>query len=108
MPYAEVHHRYRRGMGGSKDPEINSPVNLLSLCMFHHAEAESRRSEVAGPQGLCVPTLALAHTVPVKTWQGWAVPTDRGTWLTICPGHEHASWELPAMRAITAGYITQP
>jgi hypothetical protein len=27
-----LHHRRPRGMGGSKDPRINDPANLLALC----------------------------------------------------------------------------
>lgn len=93
LQYQEVHHRYRRGMGGSRDPEINSPVNLLCLCMVHHREAESRRTEVAEPYGLCVPNLPGAFLTPVRAWFGWALPTTGGTWLRIAPGYAFASWE---------------
>lgn len=44
-----VHHRRPRGMGGSKDPETNSPKNLLLLCGSGvtgcHGYFESHREE---------------------------------------------------------------
>lgn len=85
--FDEVHHRYRRGMGGSKDPNIHSPVNLLCLCSFHHRTAESLRTDVATPTGLCVPSLAAAYLTPVTHWAfGWALPYEGGTWRPVCPG----------------------
>lgn len=86
--FDEVHHRYRRGMGGSKDPDIHSPVNLLCLCRHHHAEAESLRTDVAAPNGLCVPNLPEAFLSPVRTYLGWALPTVGGTWLPLCAHHQ--------------------
>lgn len=38
----DLQHRKARGMGGTKDPAINSPVNLIPLCKACHALAESR------------------------------------------------------------------
>ncbi len=84
--FDEVHHRYRRGMGGSSDPEIHSPTNLVCLCSGCHREAESLRLTVAEPLGLCVPSLAEAYLTPVLVrWLGWAIPLDRGTWMPVCP-----------------------
>lgn len=31
-------------MGGSSDPAINSPANLLSVCSTHHRDIESWRT----------------------------------------------------------------
>lgn len=31
-PMESIHHRKPRGMGGTRDASINSPVNLVSLC----------------------------------------------------------------------------
>lgn len=104
--FDEIHHRYRRGMGGSSDPEINSPVNLLSLCGFHHRQAESLRSEVAAPWGLCVPNLPAAFLTPVRTtWIGWALPTAGGTWLPICPPHYVQDWQGAQRLAYLAGLL---
>jgi hypothetical protein len=35
----QVHHRLPRGRGGTHDPEL-----LVTLCLVHHAEAESYRT----------------------------------------------------------------
>jgi hypothetical protein len=81
----EVHHRFRRGMGGSKDPDIHAPWNLLCLCRAHHREAESERAYARHVTGLCVPSLTLARVTPVRTGlMGWALPSAGGTWLPIC------------------------
>jgi hypothetical protein len=85
--FQEIHHRYRRGMGGSSDPEINSPANLLCLCSFHHAQAESQRTDAASVFGYCVPNLPAAFLTPVRTWQGWQLLTGMGTVLCLGPGY---------------------
>lgn len=49
LGYWSVHHRRPRGMGGSKDPLTNSPLNLLLLCGSGttgcHGYFESNREE---------------------------------------------------------------
>lgn len=44
-----VHHRKPRRMGGTRDPRINSPANLLALCGSGttgcHGHIESHRAE---------------------------------------------------------------
>lgn len=85
--FEEIHHRYRRGMGGSSDPESNSPANLLCLCRIHHREAESRRADVSAPLGLCVPNLGAAFLTPVRSFQWWELLTAGGTALPLAyPG----------------------
>lgn len=42
---ADVHHRRPRGMGGTRDPEIHSPSNLVVICRGCHGWVESHRSE---------------------------------------------------------------
>lgn len=42
---AETHHRIPRGMGGSRDPRINLPSNLVSICRSCHRWAESHRDD---------------------------------------------------------------
>lgn len=39
-----VHHRRVKGMGGSADPTVNSPDNLVVLCDRHHKEVHSNPS----------------------------------------------------------------
>jgi len=47
--YYSLQHRRPRGMGGSSDPDIHSPSNLLALCGSAvtgcHGWAESKRDE---------------------------------------------------------------
>lgn len=49
----QIHHRKPRGLGGSSDPLINSPSNLLLLCSRCHIEVERDRT-VAYEQGWLV------------------------------------------------------
>lgn len=53
----DIHHRKPRRMGGTSDPEVNSPCNLVLLCRSCHNEVESRRSQ------------ALADGWLVHAWQ---------------------------------------
>lgn len=50
----QLHHRKPRGAGGSSDPAINYPSNLLALCSQCHLEVESDRT-VSKEQGWLVP-----------------------------------------------------
>ena len=44
-PMVHIHHRRPRGMGGSKhDPLINSPANLVCLCIECHEWIERHRA----------------------------------------------------------------
>lgn len=91
--FDEIHHRYRRGMGGSSDPQINSPANLICLCAFHHAQAESQRTDAATLFGYCVPTLPAAFLTPVRSWQSWELLTSRGTALPLAPAFRWSTVE---------------
>ena len=46
---SNVHHRKPRGMGGTRDPQANSPANLVLLCgsgtFGCHGEVESNRAK---------------------------------------------------------------
>lgn len=44
-PGLQFHHRVRRGMGGSTDPRMNYPSNLVLLDSGCHSEVESRRDQ---------------------------------------------------------------
>lgn len=50
----QLHHRKPRGMGGSSDPHINDPVNLIPVCLSCHQWIESHRDE-AREKGWLVP-----------------------------------------------------
>lgn len=58
----DCHHRQPRGAGGSTDPAINLPSNLVALCRSCHARTESYRSQ-ARAYGLLVPRPVVPSTV---------------------------------------------
>lgn len=41
----QVHHRRPRGLGGTRDPQINLPSNLLHVCLGCHGYIEAHRAE---------------------------------------------------------------
>lgn len=76
-----IHHRQPRGMGGSRDPAINDPANLLLLCGSGvtgcHGWVESNRPE-ATDLGLLVSRNSRYSPieVPVQRWGGQMVRLD--------------------------------
>lgn len=80
-PAANTHHRKPRGMGGSKDPAINQPSNLLRLCGSGttgcHGVIESSRA-TAYRFGLLVHRWDHPAEVPVKLLTGWYLLDDEG------------------------------
>jgi hypothetical protein len=52
-PVEQIHHRKPRGSGGSSDPAINNPSNLLAVCAPCHLEIEGDRT-VSKKQGWLV------------------------------------------------------
>lgn len=64
-----LHHRRARAMGGSRRPDTNSPVNLLSLCAPCHGFVESYRAE-AYVKGWLVHTHHDPARVPVLVDHG--------------------------------------
>lgn len=42
---SQVHHRKPRGAGGTRDPKINSPENLVWLCLSCHEHIERHRKD---------------------------------------------------------------
>lgn len=73
----QCHHRDPRGMGGSQDPAIHSPANLLHLCLDCHAWVESNRTE-ADALGLLVLHAEDPAAKPVETIYGRVFLTDDG------------------------------
>lgn len=79
-----IHHRKPRGMGGTRDPEINSPANLLLLCGSatspdgcHTAVERFRASAVT--TGFVVRQSTDPESVPVKMRDGWWLLKADGT-----------------------------
>ena len=68
-----LHHRKPRGMGGSRDPEINSPANIVLLCGSGtegcHGWVESHRAE-AYEDGLLVYRIDDPSEIPVTLRYG--------------------------------------
>ena len=74
---ADVHHRRARGMGGTRDPEIHSPANLVVLCRDCHTFVEHNRAE-ATEQGWLVPRRDPRHPRDVPVFAD-------GVWYLVTP-----------------------
>lgn len=94
-PHAQysLQHRVARGMGGSKAPDINSPVNLLLVegtgTTGAHGRIETQRAW-ARTRGFAVPSWRNPAEVPVLHWlhswswltpDGWVPLTQAELWL---------------------------
>ncbi len=68
-----LQHRKARGMGGTKDPGINSPANLVTLCgdgvRGCHGLIEANR-ELGRQEGFTVRQTQDPSTIPVSYWDG--------------------------------------
>lgn len=76
---ASIQHRKPRGMGGTKDPSINSPANLILLCgdgvRGCHGHIEQHREE-AKQDGYGVAWWEDPTIIPVKYWDGRTYKLD--------------------------------
>lgn len=76
-----LHHRKPRGMGGTKDPMINSPANLLLLCGSGtegcHGWIEWNRA-AAYDAGLLVHRYDDPASMPVRLVYGMVILGDGG------------------------------
>lgn len=63
-PMTDIHHRQRKGMGGSNAPDIHDPVNLVGLCRADHGWVHANPA-AATLCGLMVPTTVHPAQVPV-------------------------------------------
>jgi hypothetical protein len=82
-------HRVARGMGGTREPWVNQPANLISLCgsgttqchgWVEHHPAEARAAGLALDRDGQRP-----ENVPVRTWRGWMLLTNTGTTIPMAP-----------------------
>lgn len=75
-------HRVSRGMGGTRQPWVNLPANLITLCGSGttgcHGWVEANPRE-AMRLGLAVSRYADPQTVPVHTWRGLLWLRNDGT-----------------------------
>lgn len=74
---SQVHHRLPRRAGGTSRVEVNSPANLLNLCLECHAHVESNRSE-AYDNGWLLHEAAVPAEAPVQLADGWVLLDDSG------------------------------
>jgi hypothetical protein len=68
-----IHHRIPRGMGGTKDPRINAPANLLVLCGSGTTGCQGlaeRCREMARERGLILSRSQNPDEVPVEVCIG--------------------------------------
>lgn len=78
-PGEQIHHRRPRMAGGTKDPRINLPSNLVLLCGACHRWVESHRED-AREDGWLLRSVAEAATVPVvSTWGAVRTHGDDGS-----------------------------
>lgn len=79
-PGAQLHHRRPRGIGGTRDPLINSPANIVNICYPHHALVEQFRV-ASQERGFLISRLSAltADQVPLLYRDGrWVLLHDDG------------------------------
>jgi 5-methylcytosine-specific restriction protein A len=75
----QFHHRRPRGQGGSKDPEVHSPANLLHLCYECHQSVEAN-SGTSYPNGWKIKHGILdPELVPALRRGRWVLLDDLAT-----------------------------
>jgi 5-methylcytosine-specific restriction protein A len=72
----QIHHRKPRGMGGTSDPMINNPANLVLLCQDCHMWIERNR-EVGYAQGWLVHRTDDPAMVPMTMLTGTQLIHDQ-------------------------------
>lgn len=109
-PYREysLQHRAARGMGGSKDPAINSSANLILLCGSGvsdcHGDVESNRED-GRRLGYAVASHDDPELVPILNWtHGTAFLSTAGGWWPIgrdYQGTDYLEW-ITTQRGVPA------
>lgn len=81
-----THHRINRGMGGSNNPALNQPANLLTLCGSGTTGCHgwvTAHPRQAYELGLAVKRHRDPTEVPVFTWRGWVFLDDAGQYRPL-------------------------
>lgn len=78
--HQQTHHRLPRRAGGTKDPAINLPSNLLALCALDHSRTEMNRTE-ALRNGWLVSSWEVPIEKPVFYRGTWRLLDDEGGWV---------------------------
>lgn len=90
IPYS-VHHRMPRGMGGTRNPEVNLPANLLLLCGSGttgcHGWLESHREKAKEWGYLIRRGTASPAFEPVLTADGWRRFDNDGGYADAYPAN---------------------
>jgi 5-methylcytosine-specific restriction protein A len=79
----EIHHRTGRQMGGSREPWVNLPGNLLDLCGDCHREVtdtKGNRAFVETCGWLVRRGERVPSEVPVVLWHGLVLLDDDGSY----------------------------
>lgn len=85
MGDGEIHHRKPRGMGGTSDPAIHCPSNLVFVCRSCHRWIESNRT-VALTMGWLVRQSEAPNEHPVSLWaRGWTYLDPDGRYAEGSP-----------------------
>lgn len=80
----QVHHRKPRRMGGSKDPAVNFPSNLVLLCDMCHIHGVEKRRTQAYEDGFLVHAAHDPALIPVKIYaRGYVLLTDDGRYAPV-------------------------
>lgn len=66
----EIHHRRPRRAGGTRDPKINLPSNLVLLCRKHHDYLERGNRLLAYQNGWLLNALQDPAKVPFRYYDG--------------------------------------
>lgn len=77
-----LHHRRPRSMGGSREPWVNLPGNLVALCAPCHRDVESHRDQ-SRAEGFLVSANGVHKPVdsPLLHFRfGWVLLDDFGKW----------------------------
>jgi hypothetical protein len=81
-----IHHRRPRGMGGTRRPDTNSPVNLLAVCgsgnTACHGEIESNRAHAQECGWLVPQVLNPAEVAVLITNDRWRYLNELGDYVT--------------------------
>ena len=74
---SQIHHRKPRGMGGTRNPQINAPSNLVFLCFDCHEWIERNR-DAARMSGWLVPRNDDPELTPIVTLHAdvWTLHRD--------------------------------
>ena len=87
--FSSLHHRTPRGMGGTRNPRLNLPSNLVAICGSGttgcHGDVESYR-KLAVKEGYIVSRYEEPAEQPIylHLW-GWTYLTDEGEYIFTHP-----------------------